>query len=199
MRETATGVLTELDVGDQAPDFTVTGTSGRELQLTDTFRGGETVVILFRGHWCSICVEQLRTFSALNEGMRRFLDMDILPIAGDTVPELRFMEKTYDLQLELFSDPELSVAKTYTGIEDTEEHCKLKVPGGSRGHIPIPGTYIIDPDGIIRYKQVASDPNERTYGNFVRHFPQEHAYKERYAQEFFPGTYPNAFEPDADQ
>ncbi len=44
--QTAPAGKTHLKVGDEAPDFTLTGTHGKPLKLSD-FRGKKTVVLAF--------------------------------------------------------------------------------------------------------------------------------------------------------
>jgi peroxiredoxin len=146
--------------GNPAPDFELERTGGGTVRLSDTLEDGPTVVILNRGVWCSYCAEQLQTFSAHSYDMWRHQDVDILPIMGDSIPELAEMRDRFELRIQLLSDPTLEVAEAYTAIEDSERF----------GRIPIAGTFVIDPDGVVRYEQVSQTPADRTYANFVRHF-----------------------------
>ena len=50
-----------------------------------------------------------------------------------------------------------------TVIEETERH----------GRIPLAGTFVVDPEGVVQYEQVSETPADRTYANFVRHFVRE--------------------------
>lgn len=165
--------------GSQAPDFELESTSGRTVRLADERTNGPVVVLLFRGVWCSYCAEQLLTFSALAYDLRRHLDVRILPIAPEPVPELREMRDRFDLRFQLLSDPDCDVAAEYTGIEDNRRH----------GRIPIPGTIVVNPDGEVRYVDVATRPDDRTYANYVRSFVRE-GYEDPY-----PGEFPDPYTP----
>lgn len=147
-------------VGDAAPAFSLSTTGGGESSLAATLDAGPAVVVTNRGYWCSYCAEQLATYSALAYDLWRNHDTTILPILGDPVPDLVEMRDRFDLRVQLLSDPDLSVSAAYAGTEDSPDH----------GEIPLAGTFIIDDDGIVRYAQVAENPSDRTYANYVRHF-----------------------------
>lgn len=151
----------------QAPDFELESTAGEKGSLSETlnfaehhFRPpGPTVVVLFRGFWCSYCAEQLHSYDRLYYDLWRHHNVNFLPISGDSIPTLVEMRDRFDFSFQLLSDPDLEVAETYTGIEDHDHY----------GEVPIPGTFIVNPDGQIVYEQVASDPSDRAYANYVRH------------------------------
>ena len=98
------------------------------MRLSATLESGPTVLIFFRGHWCSYCQEQLRTFSHLNYDLWRHLGVDILPVTRDDVPDLVEMRSRFGLTVELLSDPDLSVTRDYTDIEDNARHGEIPVP-----------------------------------------------------------------------
>ncbi|MFC7157792.1 peroxiredoxin family protein [Halomarina halobia] len=160
-------------VGQQAPDFELESTSGKTVTLSDTLSNGPTVIVFFRGYWCSYCQEHLRTFSHLNYDLWRHLNVDILPISSSTVPDLVEMRDRFELTLQLLSDEDLEVTRQYTDTEDNSKH----------GEIPVPSTVIVDTDGIVRYQQIGDDPADRTSANLVRHILKndfEHPYPEKY-------------------
>ncbi|WP_436348577.1 peroxiredoxin family protein [Natronorubrum sp. FCH18a] len=155
-----------LEEGDSAPNFALPSTAGGEKRLSETITTGPTVLVFFRGHWCSYCAEQLQTFSSLSYDLWRHLQVDVLPITGDPIPDLTEMRDRFDLRIQLLSDPELDVTEQYTS---TETHTAIG-DKQSRGRIPIPTTMVVDTDRVVRYVQVADDPTDRTYANYVRHF-----------------------------
>lgn len=152
-----------LEEGDRAPEFSLESTAGGEVRLAEAIETGPAVVVLNRGHWCSYCAEQLATYSELGYDLWRHYDTTVLPVLGDPVPELVRMRDRFDFRLQLLSDPDLEVARAYTGVEDNEAH----------GRIPIPGTFVVDTDGVVRYAQVAEHTADRTYANFVRLFVRD--------------------------
>ncbi len=149
-----------VEVGDRAPEFTLDSTGGGEVSLTKQTASGPAVVVLNRGYWCSYCAEQLQTFSNLAYDLWRNHDTTVLPITGDPVPELVEMRDRFDLSIQLLSDPDLTVASQYTGVEENATY----------GRIPLAGTFVVDTDGVVRYAHTSDTPADRTYANYVRHF-----------------------------
>ena len=146
-------------VGQHAPDFELESTRGDAVRLSATLESGPTVLVFFRGHWCSYCQEQLRTFSHLNYDLWRHLGVDILPVTRDDVPDLVEMRSRFGLTVELLSDPDLSVTRDYTDTEDNAKH----------GEIPVPAVYVVDTEGVVRYGETSRDPSDRANANLVRH------------------------------
>ena len=152
--------MAPIHVGEQAPDFTLPSTAGGETTLSAGLETGPAAVVFTRGEWCSYCAEQLQTFSALDYDLWRNLDLDVVAIGGDALPELAAMRDRFELSIQLHADTDLEVSRQYTGIEASEKH----------GEIPVTGTFVVDPEGIVQYAQVATNPADRTYANYVRHF-----------------------------
>ncbi|WP_222917520.1 redoxin domain-containing protein [Natrinema sp. SYSU A 869] len=147
--------------GKRAPDFTLPSTAGDEVSLSDRLEEGPAIVIINRGHWCSFCAEQLQTFSQISYDLWFNENVDILPVVTDTLPRLTEMRDRYDLEIQLQADPDGEVANRYSGTEET-----------SHGLTGIAGVYVVDEEGTVRYEQVADNPTDRTYGNWVRYFIQ---------------------------
>ncbi|MFB6095141.1 MAG: peroxiredoxin family protein [Halodesulfurarchaeum sp.] len=157
-------------VGEKAPDFELESTTGGTVRLSETLSSGPSVIVLFRGVWCSFCAEQLQTFSELAYDMHRHQGIDIVPVTNDPVSDLVAFRDRFDLRIQLCSDPDFSVAEAYTGVE---EHPEL-------GQYTRSGTFVVDPEGIVRYQHVAAHAADRTYANFVRYFVRND-----YEDEFF--------------
>jgi len=145
--------------GSHAPDFTLDSTAGEPVTLSETLDDGPTVVLVNRGHWCSFCAEQLQTFGEVSYDLWFHDGVDVLPVVTDPFGKATEMRDRYDLDLQLLADPDGRVADQYSGTEQT-----------SHGLTGIAATYVLDPDGVVRYEHVADHPADRTYGNFVRYF-----------------------------
>jgi peroxiredoxin len=145
--------------GEPAPDFTLSNTAGGETTLSETLESGPTVVLVNRGFWCSFCAEQLATFDRVAEDLRFNDGVTVLPVVTSELSKVVEMRDRFDYSFQLTADPNGAVAERYSGTEET-----------SHGLTGIAGTYVIDPDGEVRYEQVADHPGDRTYGNWVRYF-----------------------------
>lgn len=149
-----------VEVGESAPTFELPDTTGSTTSLTDAIESGPAVLVFNRGTWCSFCAEQLQTFSTLEYDLWRHLNVDVIPIIGDPVPELVEMRDRFDLGVQLAADTDLTVSRQYGGTEESTTY----------GEIPIAATYVIDEAGTVRYEQVAENPADRTYANYIRAF-----------------------------
>ncbi len=149
-----------IDEGDQAPAFELPSTTGGEVSLAAMLDRGTLVVLFNRGVWCSYCAEQLQTFSNLEYDLWRNHDTNVVGISGDSVPAHRQMQDRFDLSVPLLTDRSLDVADEWVGIEETDAH----------GDIPYAATFVIDPEGVVRYAHHADNAADRTYANYVRHF-----------------------------
>jgi peroxiredoxin len=163
--------MTLLD--EPAPDFTLESTAGGTVTLSETLADGPSVVVTFRGVWCSYCAEQLGTFSDLAYDLWRHLDVDVLPVAAEPVPELREMRDRFDLSVQLLSDPDLTLS-TYCGVQDHDAH----------GEILKPGTFVVDEAGVVRYEHVGVNAADRTYANYVRAAVRDHDCRDPYGDDW---------------
>ena len=144
---------------ETAPDFTLPSTAGGEVTLSETLESGPSVILVNRGYWCSFCAEQLATFSRVYEDLQFNEGVDELrSLRGDDRQHVEMRDR-FDYRFQLLADPDGEVAEQYSGTEET-----------SHGLTGIAGTYVVDEDGVVRYEQVADDPADRTYGNWVRYF-----------------------------
>jgi peroxiredoxin len=122
--------------GDRAPEFRIPGSDGRYISLADL--RGNVVLVHFWATWCPPCVEEMPTLDKLH---RDFMDKDLKILAvsvdeggaGSVVP---FMQKNR-LSVPVYYDPDRSTAGRY-------------------GTYKFPETYIIDRQGIVRYKVIGS-------------------------------------------
>ncbi|MFB6122808.1 MAG: peroxiredoxin family protein [Haloferacaceae archaeon] len=146
-------------LGERAPEFELASTAGGTVELADTLDGGPTVVVPFRGTWCSFCAEQLETFSRLAYDMHRHQGVDVLPFTNVPASELVEHRDRYDLRIQLLSDPGFEATRRYSGVAEHPDH----------GEHTRAATYVVDADGVVRYEHVADHSADRTYANTVRY------------------------------
>ena len=125
------------EVGDNAPDFSLTDASGKEIRLDD-FKGKKNVVLVFyKWHSCRSCREQL---TELQEQLTEIIKLNSELIAISTAGDKDDVEKTKSF---------LGIA--YTLIPTPNRKVVLDFGlnyGDSSGAY---GTIIIDKKGHIRY------------------------------------------------
>lgn len=138
MTITSTGV----EVGQQAPDFTLRAPGPKEVSLAD-YRGKKNVVLAFYPmDWSSVCSLQL---PSLQESYPAFQDKDtvVLGISIDQIHSHAAFAKHLGVKYELLADfqPKGEVARRY-GVYREQDGFSERA------------TFIIDKEGVVRFKQV---------------------------------------------
>lgn len=125
------GPAVGLDVGNRAPNFTITTIDGQEVSLHDL--RGQVVLLNFWGTWCGPCEREMPEFQEVYEEYKE-QGFTILALAArDTVPAIEAFRDEYNLTFPLALDE---------GDEITTEY----------GIISQPNTFILDRDGVIQLR-----------------------------------------------
>lgn len=156
-------------VGQKAPDFFLSNSDGQNISLTDLTHHGPLVISFYRGDWCPFCSTELE---ALNGVVSEITDLGgrIVAISPQTPDFTKRTKDKYQLGFEILSDIGLDLARQF-GLsfpipEDVIAHYKSKGEdfaihhGGDYFELPVPATYIIDQNKIVRYALV--EPNFMT-------------------------------------
>lgn len=133
-----------LNVGDRAPEFTVTTIDGEEVRLSD-FRG-EAVLINFWATWCGPCREEMPRIDQVYEDEK---DRGFNVVAID-------LEESED-QIRRFVDDDLG-GLSFTIALDPDGDVN-----GRYGISSYPTNYLIDGNGIIVLKVVGEVDEELLY------------------------------------
>jgi mycoredoxin-dependent peroxiredoxin len=145
-----------VEVGDQAPDFELNDQHGTPVRLS-SFRGAKNVVLLFYPlAFSSVCSSELCAIRDEFPDVTRD-DVELLTVSVDSVYTHRAWSDAENFSFELLSDfwPHGDVAKLY-GVFDPD-----------RG-IAIRGTFIIDKDGVVRWKVVNPIPQARDLADYSK-------------------------------
>ena len=129
-----------MQIGDIAPDFTLTDANGRTVSLSD-FRGKRVVLYFYPKDNTPGCTRQACAFAGLyGEFQRR--GVEVIGISKDsTASHVRFAQK-HNLPFVLLSDPDLLAIKAYGVWQEKTLYGKL-------GFGVVRTTFVIDADGRI--------------------------------------------------
>jgi len=164
------GILeSALNIGDTAPNFTLTNALGNSVELYDLLKNDRIVLTWYRGGWCPYCnitLHQLQTelpnFEANNAKL-----LALTPELPDK--SLSTAEK-HNLELEVLSDVGNKVAKEYGIVfqltPEVAEYYNngfnlVKYNGNDSNELPLAATYIIDQNGTIIYAFLNADYRNR--------------------------------------
>jgi peroxiredoxin len=149
-----------LDVGSRAPDFTLPNAFGEPVSLADALAEGPVVLTFYRGAWCPFCNLELR---ALKESLPAFRAHGARVIAVTPQKPGRSLEQVKEdgYPFEILSDLDNDVMTAYNLFfrvpEDLvtlyRERFGLDLAdynGDGRYVLPVPATFVIDREGVIR-------------------------------------------------
>jgi peroxiredoxin Q/BCP len=131
--------MSKLGIGDLAPDFELAGTEARTYRLRD-LRGGWVVLAFYPGDFTPVCTRQ---FCSYRDAADHLDDLDavVLGISPQSVDSHERFTREHALTVPLLADPEHETARAYGVVG----------PGG----LVRRSIFIVDPDGIVRYRHVA--------------------------------------------
>ena len=145
-----------VEVGQQAPDFELKDQHGTPVRLS-SFRGAKNVVLVFYPlAFSGTCTSEL---CAIRDDFPEVTrdDVELLTVSVDSGFALRAWSDAERFAFSLLSDfwPHGDVAKLY-GVFDSD-----------RG-LAIRGTFIIDKDGVVRWKVVNPIPQARDLAEYSK-------------------------------
>ncbi|MDY6978844.1 MAG: peroxiredoxin-like family protein [Pseudomonadota bacterium] len=149
-----------LDVGMKAPDFTLPNAFGEPVSLYGQLKNGPVVLVFYRGAWCPYCNLQLNT---LRESLPVIEDAggQLITVTPQKPDKSLEQVKEDDYPFEILSDLDSSVMKAYKLyfevpmdlVDVYRRNFGLDLAdynGDGRYVLPVPATYIIDREGVIR-------------------------------------------------
>lgn len=153
--------------GDELPAFELSDLNGARWSAKDLLREGPLVVIFYRGGWCPYCNIQLHGIQGALPRIEAF-GATVLAIAPELPMRQDAMKQRFRLTFPLLHDEGNRVARTF-GIVDTLPpdllavyhalgHGLADVNGVSgASNLPLPATFVSDPEGKIRFAHVEED------------------------------------------
>src|SRR5436309_15610063 len=142
-----------LDVGSKAPDFTLISDDRQPVTLS-ALRGRPVVLAFFPAAFSSVCTKELCTFRDSLAQLNR-ANAQVFGISVDTFFTLKAFRDHEKLTFPLLSDFNKQAIRDY-GVFN-EDMIGLK-------GIAKRAVFVIDPHGIVRYRQVLDDArNEPDY------------------------------------
>ncbi len=142
-----------LEVGEPAPDFTLTDTHGTPVHLAD-LRGQAVLLVFFPFAFSGICTSEL---CELRDNIEDFetTGVTVLGISCDSVFALKAWTAQEGFGFDLLSDfwPHGHVARAY-GVFDDENGLALR------------GSFLIDPDGILRWAVINDRGQRRDFDGY---------------------------------
>jgi len=142
--------IMKIEVGQQAPDFTLYDTTKTKVSLSD-LRGNNVLLLFFPQAFTRVCTMELCSVRD-NIGIYDNANAKVLGISVDSVYTLAKYKEIQQYNFSLLSDFNKDVSKVYGTIYDT---WALDMKGVSKR-----SAFVIDKKGIVRYAQVLENASE---------------------------------------
>jgi len=165
------GIATKaLRIGEQAPDFTLPNAVGKPYHLADGLTHGPVVITFYRGNWCPYCNLQLRVYQNILPQIHA-LGASLVAISPQTPDHSQATLLKNFLQYEVLSDVGNLVGHAYRLVYPIGHELQRIYKGfgldlaafnaDDSWEIPLPGTFVIDRDRIVRFAFVEADYQQR--------------------------------------
>jgi peroxiredoxin len=159
-----------LGVGEVVPEFVLPDAHGRELDIADLLVGGPTVISFYRGGWCPYCNLELRALQARLPDLRA-VGASLVAISPELPDRSLSTEEKNELSFPVLSDHGNEVARKFrivhaigpevVAYQRRNGNDVAKYNGAETAEVPLPATYVVDRDGVVRYAFVAADYTHR--------------------------------------
>jgi len=139
-----------MDIGDKAPDFELPSTEGKKVRLKDALGKGKILLLFYPFAFSSVCTAEM---CSIRDGMTEFtaVKAKVFGISVDSPYAQKAWVQQLNLNFPLLSDFNKEVSKAYAVLyEDL---------GGFKG-VAKRSAFVLDREGIIRYKWVSEDPEK---------------------------------------
>ncbi len=133
--------MSEIEIGKQAPKFSLPATGDQTLSLAD-FKGRKLVLYFYPKDSTPGCTKEGQAFSALYPKFQA-ADCEILGVSRDGVKSHENFKAKQGFPFELLSDKEETLCQAFDVIKEKNMYGR-KVLGIERS------TFLIDPKGVLR-------------------------------------------------
>lgn len=157
-------------IGDKAPVFTGINQYGQSINSLDLLKKGPVVLLFYRGFWCPLCNKHLARLQDSLQMIHK-KGATLVAITPEKPENIEKTIKKSGATFHILSDPHLEIMNTYgvhyqlkssthtlyqlAGINLTE------INGSNDTSLPVPATFVIDPNGHIRYLHYNPDYKKR--------------------------------------
>ena len=155
-----------IKVGEMAPDFTLKNAFGEEINLKQELKKGPVILVFYRGAWCPFCNMHLHVLQQSLPQFKKY-GAQLITITPQTPDKSAEQIGKDGYPFQVLSDLNSQVMKDYKlyfeipdDLVSVYRHVGLDIEafnGKGRNVLPVPGSFVIDKDGIVRAMQARTD------------------------------------------
>lgn len=151
---------------NEFPEFELKNATGESVKLGELLERGPLVISFYRGGWCPYCNLELR---ALQDSLWAIREQgaELVAISPEVPDQSLSTREKNELDFEVLTDHDNAVAKSLGIVHQVDEELDeiyqsfgINVEDHNqdgKNELPLPATYVIDRDRIIRWAFVRAD------------------------------------------
>ena len=141
-----------IEVGQQAPDFTLYNTEQKQISLKELTSKSNVVILFFPLAFTSVCTKELCS-TRDNISTYQKLNATVVAISVDSLFTLGKFREEQKLPFDLLSDFNKDVSRQYDSLY--EEFPKFDLKGVTKR-----SAFVVNKQGIIKYAEVLADASQ---------------------------------------
>jgi peroxiredoxin len=159
-----------LKAGDHAPAFELPDGDGLIWRAADLLQRGPLVLVFYRGRWCAYCNTQLQALQEVHSQIAA-AGASLVAVSPQTQKHSYMTRDMHQLRFPVLCDQGNEVARKFglvyrlsPEMQSLYESIYTKLPGynGDQSwELPLAATYIVQPDGKIKYARADVDWRQR--------------------------------------
>ncbi len=167
---TANTHVSPLAVDDEAPNFTLPNAQGGSVILADLVKKGPVVLAFYRGGWCPYCNLELKALQGMLPQFEQ-AGATLVAVSPQTPDNSLSTVEKDELSFPVLSDSGNEVASRYGLVWTIPESLRsiytqfgIDIPvanGDGTFTLPVPGTFVIDRNCVVRYAFADADYTKR--------------------------------------
>lgn len=157
-------------VGDTVSDFNFTSIDGQKISLAGLLKNGSLILNFYRGGWCPYCNLELRSYESILPKLE-VLCTNLIALSPEKTEKAQITSQTNKLTFPLGTDEGLRIAKSFGLVFELSEelkelyekfgHALSEVNSEGLWELPVPATFVIEPNRKISFAYVNLDYRER--------------------------------------
>jgi len=155
-----------IQIGEKAPSFSLTNAQGEMTTLANTLKKGPVVLVFYRGAWCPYCNMQLRSLKQNLPEFKKY-NAQLITITPQTPDKSAEQFEKEGFPFEVLTDTDYQVMKDYKLYFEPPQNLVALYKkhgldleafnGKDRTALPVPGTFVIDTQGVVRAMKAQTD------------------------------------------
>ena len=153
------------------PSFSLSSATGRVVYSENLLKEGPVVISFYRGGWCPYCNLELKALQNILPEIEKH-GGSLLAVSPELPDNSLSTQEKNELEFPVLSDTDNLVARSF-GLEidvpdlivklskDLWELDLTKLNGTEKHILPVPATYVVGSDGLVKYAFVDADYTKR--------------------------------------